>query len=120
MIILNSIDEEMMKNIHDNSFPLPRVEKTIYFAKKTVIDNGEVIAIGILKLTCEAIIITNQKKSMISRIKAIFALFDPLNEEATKFGLEDCHIFIKHKVIANIAKRLGFVKEELSSMSRFL
>lgn len=120
MIILNSVDQNLIKQIHDNSFPLPKIEDKIYFTKKTVIENGEVIAIGLLKLTCEAIIITDQSKSMISRIRAIFSLFEPLNQEAKKFGLEDCHLYVKQKVIEKIARRLGFIKEELPSMSRFL
>src|SRR5580704_1771789 len=99
MIISNQLTEEELSLLHDNSFPIPNINNPLYFSKKLIIDNGELIAAGLVKLTCEGVLVINEKAPLRSRVNGIKALIEEQSKDAKKIGLDDCHVFIKrHKM----------------------
>ena len=109
MIILDKIDQEDLKELHDATFPLPDLLNPTYIAGRTIIDNGKVVAIGILKVTTEAVLITNERAPHITRGRAVKALVNELEIELRKRRLQDCHIFVKQHHVQRFLRGLGFV-----------
>jgi N-acetylglutamate synthase-like GNAT family acetyltransferase len=110
MIILDYIDEEVIKRIHDDSFPLPDLSNPLYVSQKTVIDEGDVVAAGLVRLTAEGILITNQSLPAITRARASKELIEALKKDCKGRGLDECHAFVKNSVVAEFLFHLGFQK----------
>jgi hypothetical protein len=51
MMILDSVDMEEARRIHNDSFPFPPLDSKLYFTQKSAVDNGQLIAVGLAKLT---------------------------------------------------------------------
>ena len=110
MLITNITNEDEIKQIHNGSFPLPNLNDPLYFTKKLAINNGQIVAAGFGRLTCEAIVIVDEKQPLISRVNAIKELMDLQLNEAKNLGLSDCHAFVKrHKMLLFLAK-MGFTE----------
>src|ERR1700678_3602685 len=107
MIILDYIDPEDIKKLHDNSFPIPDLSKCI--AGRTIIDNGGISAIALLRVTSEAILFTNQNLPNITRGRALQALMKELEKELKYRNLTDCHIFVKNENAQKTLKHVGFI-----------
>jgi hypothetical protein len=108
MLVLNSIDAQDLARIHDNSFPLPELSNPAYITAKSVVDNGGLVAVGLLKLTSEAILITDQNLPKITRGRALQALMSELRRELKWRDIPDCHAFTKRDGIVPLLQRVGF------------
>jgi len=108
MIILNSVDRDMMQQIHDNSFPLPDLSDRLYICRKTVVDDGKIVAIGLVRLTAEGILITNQTLPHVTRARGSAVMINQLKQDAKSHGLSDCHVFVINDKVQKFLKHLGF------------
>ena len=108
MLILRSADSDILKEIHDGSFPLPDLSNPLYFGQCTAIENGEVIGVGLVRLTCEGILITDQSKPVTQRARASKAIIESAREQAKFKGLEDCHVFVRQPNVIKFLEHLGF------------
>lgn len=80
-----------LEQMHNSDFPLPNLNDRRYFSQKVV---GDLDAVGILKLTTEAIIIMNQGVSRLTRARALSELILELKKELLRFNLDDTHVFL--------------------------
>lgn len=108
MMILDSVDIEEAKRIHDNSFPFPPLDSQLYFTKRSAVDNGQLIAVGFAKFTCECIVIADSKQPAITRARAIKELLNVQLLDARRFGLTDCHAFVKPQKMITFLEHYGF------------
>ena len=109
MLVLESIEEEEMKKIHDGSFPLPNLTDPAYIASRTVIDNGSIVAVGLVRVTTEAILIINQSLPRITRARAGQKLVEEMGRELRWRGIHDCHVFVKNPKVREYLRHLGFI-----------
>ena len=110
MLVTDINHESEVASAHDNSFPLPNLNNKLYISKKQVISNGQLIAAGFVRLTCEGIVVVDLKQPLVSRVEAIKKLIEIQSEEARKVGLQDCHVFVKNDSMANLLRQLGFIE----------
>ena len=110
MLISNIVDEEILKQIYDNSVPFPDIKDNLYLSKKVIYDNGEIVAIGLVRLTCEGIVFVNPNSPKTARVRAIKELINIQSDDAKRFGLKDCHVFIKRSGMLKFLEKLGFIK----------
>ena len=108
MLIHNGVDLEEMKRIHDNSFPLPDLSNRLYICKKSVIDDGKLVAIGLVRLTAEGILLTNQLLPVTMRARASAVVIEQLKQDVKAWGLDECHVFVKSSKVQQFLKHLGF------------
>ena len=108
MLIINSIDKELTLKIHDGSFPFPDLSNPLYVSKKTVIDNGSIVAVGLARLTTEGILFTNPDMPLVSRARASKAVMDSLREDLRKQGIDECHVFVKDSKVQKFMEHFGF------------
>lgn len=110
MLIINQVDPEEMKRIHDGSFPLPNLDNPAYISKRSIIDNGNLVAIGLLKITTESILIVNRSTPNITRAKALRALVGELETELKWRKIPDSHVFVRNHKLKNLLESLKFIK----------
>ena len=108
MIIYNSIDALEMQRIHDNSFPLPDLSNRLYISKKSVVADNQVVAISLIRLTCEGVLLTDANLPMPTRARASALAIEALKKDAIKLGLTDCHVFVSDKKTQSFLEHLGF------------
>lgn len=110
MITFNSIDPDIIMQMHGNTaaFPLPDVSNKLYISKKTVISKGKPVAIGLVRLTGEGILIVDTQCNHIERAIASAAVIEALRGDVKNQGLEDCHVFVKDKGVQKFLRHLGF------------
>jgi hypothetical protein len=108
MMILDSVDMEEARRIHNDSFPFPPLDSKLYFTQKSAVDNGQLIAVGLAKLTCEAIVIADGKQPLVTRARAIKELLNVQLSDAKRFGLADCHAFVKPQKMIAFLEHYGF------------
>jgi hypothetical protein len=104
MIIIDGIAREVMDIPRD--FPEPDISNPLYIAKKTIVENGQVIGGCLLKLTSEGILILDPKLPDITKARAIKEVIKGL-DEVNK--LDDCHVFVKDQRFKKLLERLGFM-----------
>ena len=109
MFIINNAEQEAVEKMHDNSFPIPDLSNSLYIAKKTAIDNGSIIAIGLVRLTAEGILFTDRDAPLTTRAKASYNIMNALREDLKIKGLDDCHIFVKDTKVNNFMQHFGFI-----------
>lgn len=95
-----------MQEIHDNSFPLPDLNSMKFI--KTVVSDGLVQAVGLVRITAEGILITDQKLSLQQRAIASGLAIDELKKECMRAGLQDCHVFVEKSNVKEFLKFFGF------------
>jgi hypothetical protein len=108
MFITNFVDAEIMKEIHDNSFPLPDLLNPLYVSQKTAIENGRVVAIGLVRLTAEGVLICNMKEGSLARARASATLIEELKKDCIQSKLDECHVFVKDSKVHKFLSHLGF------------
>jgi hypothetical protein len=108
MLITNSVSLEEMKAIHDGSFPLPDLSNRLYICRKTAVDAGKIVAVGLVRLTAEGILITNQELPKSTRARASAVLVEQLKQETKSYGLDECHVFVKNAGVQQFLEHLGF------------
>jgi hypothetical protein len=110
MLVINNADQDIVNSLHKD-FPNPDVGKCI--VKKTIISNGQVILIGLVKLSSEIILLSNDKVSEFKRGKALLMLEEEIERELNFRGIDECHAFLRWNEfngfkIEDILKKLGF------------
>ena len=109
MLILNSIDPEILMQLHQGyEFPLPDLTDKLYISKKSVIESGKITAIGLVRLTAEGILITNDLCSQMSRARCSEAVINALRQDVKRQGLTDCHVFVRETNVQKFLRHLGF------------
>ena len=97
-----------MERIHDNSFPLPDLSNRLYVGKKSVVADSQVAAIGLIRLTCEGVLLTNNSLPSPTRARAGAITIEALKKDALRLGLNDCHVFVTSKRTKAFLEHLGF------------
>jgi hypothetical protein len=106
MIVLNGTGEELVGL--PTNFPFPNIKDKLYFSKKIAYTDGTVVGGGIVKLTCEGILILDENLDIRSRAIASRRIIEELRIECKRLGLEDCHVFVKQQNVKNFLYGLGF------------
>ena len=112
---LDAFTEDELVDLHSkgSDFPLPDLDNLLYCIKVAVRNaNGKVVAIGLVKLTAEAILVLDHDMSRISCVKAILKLKDFINDELFNYGMDECQISADNSDTAAFMERIGFVKCE--------
>jgi hypothetical protein len=108
MMILDFVDEEEAKKIHDNSFPFPDLSNKLYIFQKTAIEEGRIVAVGLVRLTTEGILITNKDVRSITRARAAREVIESLKKDCQLRNLDECHAFVKSDATVQFLLKLGF------------
>jgi len=108
MLIANYIIEKELRKIHDESFPFQDLANKLYISQKTVIDNGEIVAAGLVRLTAEGILMCNMNMPVITRARATRELIESLKKDVQSRGLDECHVFVKDPKVQEFLMKLGF------------
>jgi len=107
-------DLVMLEKLHDDKFPLPKLNKYSYPSQKVIEIDGKIIGFAYLHLTSEVSLILDQSLNCITRAKAIKEFFGQLNQELQNNALEDTHVFVlpenDEKYAKFLIKNFGFVK----------
>jgi hypothetical protein len=111
-MIMNSVNKDEMKRIHDDSFILPNIDNKQYILKQTSIQNGKIAAIGIVKLTAEGILLTDKDLPLVTRAKASKEVIESLRHNLKLIGLDDCYIFCKCPKVQRFMEHMGFNKSQ--------
>lgn len=90
-------------------FPFPDIKNPMYISNKIVIDNGEIVGAGFVRLTSEGILILDKERSKIVRAKAAVSIVEGLKDSVKKFGLDECHVFVQDVNVQRFLGKLGFV-----------
>jgi len=108
MLILNSVDKEVTEKMHDGSFPFPDLNNPLYISKKTVVDSGKIVAVGLVRLTAEGILFVEPDAPLVTRARASYNVMNALQEDVKKRGLDECHIFVKDPKVQKFMEHFGF------------
>lgn len=115
MILVNASSSDDFKAIHDYSFPLPDLSNKLYISKKLAIEKDKVLAAGLVKLTCEGVLIIDRDLPLLTKVRVIRTLIDVQASEVKKLGMEDCHLFVKNERMKNFLAKLGILDLEHES-----
>lgn len=112
MLLFNSTDQEIVDNIYDKrldqAFIKPNISDSFYISRKTVVSNGNVVAICLVKQIAEAILLMNRDISGLTRTRALKELVITLKEELPVIGVRECYAFTHDIRYQEILKKLGF------------
>lgn len=98
--------------IKDNAiFPIPDVDNALFFVKKTITDGaGNIVGVGLSKLTCEAMFILDQKQPAVTLARATKELTLEMVITGRAMGMDESHVFIDDdKFRTFLKKHLKFV-----------
>jgi len=109
MLSINRICLDDMRRIHDDSFPLPDLSNPANIAFRSIIGDGKLIAIGIVRYTTEGILIADEELPVTTRARATEMIVKELAEEVKARGLYECHVFVKDLRVKAFLKHLGFI-----------
>lgn len=115
MILVNTSSSDDFKAIHDDSFPLPDLSNKLYINKKLAIEKDRVLAAGLVKLTCEGILVIDRDLPLLTKVRVIRTLIANQADEVKKLGLEDCHLFVKNDRMRAFLIKLGTINLEHES-----
>lgn len=101
-----------VRAMHHEDFPFPNLESKLYFGRRAVIEHQRIIAAGFLKITSEALVITNQAANRLQRARAIDELMKVMVFDLAKNGLDGAHVFLQGDVkgTQKFLSRYGFVE----------
>ena len=124
---LQNEDIEAVKSLHDKmetGYVFPDISGALFQIKGVVVDkNDKIVAAAALKITSEAFLWLNLKKSDSEKVKAILALTEKLSADAKKIGLDESTCWlppgIEQKFAAFLYK-LGWRKSPWPSWSKLL
>lgn len=115
MIVLNAIDQLTVENLHrtvSEQFPVPDVTDPMYISCKSAIDNGKVQAIGLVRLTTEGVLITDNSLPKTTRALASVAVMDALKKDLLSKRIHECHVFVQDPKVARFLCHYGFKKSK--------
>lgn len=115
MILVNTSSSDDFKAIHDDSFPLPDLSNRLYISKKLAIEKDRILAAGLVKMTCEGILVIDRDLPLLTKVRVIRTLIDNQSCEVKRAGLEDCHLFVKNDKMKNFLAKLGIIDLEHES-----
>jgi hypothetical protein len=105
LILDNIIDIDNFRALHKANFPFPEGE---FLTKQAVLDNGGLVALGLVRLTTEGILVINQSLPLTTRIRAIKELINNLEDTVKRVGINSCHVFVKNPDMRKLLLHLGF------------
>src|SRR5437667_9101996 len=108
MMLIDNIDEREARRIHDGSFPFPNLSNPSYIVQRTAIDNGNIVAHVIVKLTAEGILITDQSLPLVTRARCARELMNSAERPLKARNLDDCHVFCKDSHVIDFLTHYGF------------
>lgn len=111
MIILNSADHSTLIRLHESTkeqFPVPDLEDKMYISCKSAVENGKVQAIGLIRLTTEGILVTDQSLPKTTRALASVAVMDALKKDLLSKQIHECHVFVQDENVARFLRHYGF------------
>lgn len=106
MIIIDGIADEVRRI--PTEFPFPDTSNPLYIAQKTIIDAGEVVGAGLVRLTGEGILILDPAKSRVSRAWGAAQVIEALKQDVKARGLDECHVFVRDSNVQRFLEHLGF------------
>lgn len=104
-----------VRSLHERfgSFPMPNLHEPQYIVKEIAEENGEILALGTIRLTSEVIVILNLDLPKIQRAGIVDELMRVGIFKSQKFGVDETHCFLAGNLAQDFAtylkKRLGFV-----------
>ena len=104
MVITDHGDNEVLRSIHKRSFTIPEN----YLIKRYVVDNGKLVGGGIVRLIAEGILIIDELQSIPTKVRAIEGLVNDMSPYLKRFGIDDCHVFVKDDKMIKFLEKLGF------------
>lgn len=110
-----------LDQIHKEDFPLPDyLDNPLYVATPIVLDDSDcLVAAGFLKLTSEALVISDPKASRLSRAKAMKLLLHQMKYKVASLGLDGAHVFLQGPKTEETQKALskrGFIVDGGTTM----
>jgi N-acetylglutamate synthase-like GNAT family acetyltransferase len=102
-------DVNVVRDIHDDTFPFPDLSKLLYMNKKVVEDDSKIIAAGFCRLTSEGILVIDERVPKTLRTRAIISLIQEMTKETSAMGMDECHVFVQSQEIQAFLEKLGFV-----------
>src|SRR5881296_3455381 len=106
-------DLHQIQRIHAQfcDFPFPNLKSSVYKAKRLICVDEELVGMGALKLTSEAILVLDLEKSRFQKALILKELIKELSRELESLKLEDVHVFTLGPECVQLAKvleHLGF------------
>jgi len=105
-----------VKKLHDRSaasFSFPDFSNNLYCCNKVVEDErGNIIGVGIVRLTSESILILDKTRERTTRSCAIKMLIDRMKKEVKSLGMDETHVFISNDnraLKSLLCRHFGFV-----------
>jgi hypothetical protein len=108
--------EALEKLPHD--FILPDLSSKLVIAQRAIEVNGELQAVGLLKLTSEAMLLVDEKLPLQTRTIAIKQLLMQLVFDGERLGLDDCHVFVRRDngKMKKFLEKFKFIEVEFDTM----
>lgn len=101
----DSSDLNEVRSIHERSsdFPLPNLSDPLYVVKEVAIHNGQIVGLGAIRLTTEAVVILDLDKKSTTRARAIENLLRTGIYKSQKLGLDEMHCFLTGEITHSFA-----------------
>lgn len=111
---------EIKELIEQNKdFPVPDLSSPLYALKEVALDHkGQIIGVGIVRITSEVILIIDKKRSLPDKMIAIKTLLKKGVEESKKIGLDEWHAFVADTKFVKLLEKLNFKKSEVTTLFR--
>ena len=105
---LNYGDEPALRHFLNGQFPFPDLTNELYISKKVVINEGNQVGAGVVRLTSEGLVILDPTSSRRQRVSAVSALIDSQIKDVKAQGMDECHVFVRELNVRRFLKHLGF------------
>ena len=80
---------------YPRDFPFPDLGNGLYCIQKALLSGDRLVGAALLKLSCEAILITDPNLPSRTKARLIHESFVSLRDEAIKtYGLDQVHVFV--------------------------
>lgn len=99
-------------------FLLPDLSSKLVIAQRAIEVDGALQAVGLLKLTSEAMLIIDDKLSVQARALATKTLITQLIYDGERLGLDDCHVFVRrdNEKMKKFLESFAFIEVEFDTM----
>jgi hypothetical protein len=110
-IKLEDIPSIKMIHAENHNYPFPDLTNPLYVVQDVIRDeNDDIIMAGVIRVTSEAILITNKQATVTKRIAALAILAKEMIKMLKELQIEDCHIFAEEDPnFITFLKKLGFI-----------
>ena len=103
-------DLEAVRSIHErcSDFPLPDLKHPLYVVKEIAERNGKIVALGLIRVTSEAVVIMDLDEPRSVRAEAVVDLIGTGIFKSQKLGLDEMHAFLTGEIthsFADVLKR---------------